>query len=78
MIAGGIESTLGVRALYGLSMLWFASALGVEHLTGPTEYRQRIEETLTATGRLPEGTAPDVRSGSTRNSTPRWYWRCVD
>jgi AcrR family transcriptional regulator len=64
MISGGIESTLAVQALYGLSMLCFASALRVEDLTESTEYRQRIEETLTATGRLPEGTAPDVRFGS--------------
>jgi hypothetical protein len=33
MIAGGIESTLAVRALYGLSMLCFASALRVEDPT---------------------------------------------
>jgi AcrR family transcriptional regulator len=64
MIAGGIESTLAVRALYGLSMFCFASALRDEDLRESTEYRQRIEETVTAIGRLPEGTAPDVRFGS--------------
>ena len=60
----GIESTLAVRALYGLSMFCFASALRAEDLTESTEYRQRIEEILTVIGRLPEGTAPDVRFGS--------------
>jgi AcrR family transcriptional regulator len=65
MIAGGIESTSAVRALYGLSMLCFASALRVEDLTETTEYRERIDETLAAIGRLPKGTAaPDVRFGS--------------
>jgi AcrR family transcriptional regulator len=64
MIVGGIESTVAVRALYGLSMFCFASALRVEDLRESTEYRQRIEETLTAIGRLPQGSAPDVRFGS--------------
>jgi AcrR family transcriptional regulator len=65
MIAGGIESTAAVRTLYGLSMFCFASALRVDDLRESTEYRQRIDETLTVVGRLPEGTdAPDVRFGS--------------
>lgn len=64
MIAGGVESTSAVRALYGLSMFSFASALRVDDLVESTEYRQSIDETLTAVGRLPAGTAPDVRFGS--------------
>lgn len=64
MIAGGIESTLAVRAVYGLSIFCFASGLRSEDLRDSTEYRQRIEETLTAIDRLPEGSTPDVRFGS--------------
>jgi hypothetical protein len=33
-------------------------------LTESTDYRQRIEETLAALDRLPQGAAPDVRFGS--------------
>lgn len=64
MIDGGIEPSLAVRSFYGLSVFTLASALRDEDLQESTEYRERIEQTLRAVGRLPEGETPDVRFGS--------------
>jgi AcrR family transcriptional regulator len=64
MIAAGIEPRLALQSFYGLSVFTLASALRDEDLKESTEYRERIEETLTAVGRVPEGATPDVRFGS--------------